>query len=42
VLEFRINLLSINKAFMNEFMIGNEGLLIESTKGKTTLVLYQP
>jgi hypothetical protein len=38
---FWINLININKALMNGFMIGNEGLLIKLTKGETKLVLDQ-
>jgi hypothetical protein len=36
-----INLFSINKALMNVFMIGNEGLLIKMTKGETSVVFDQ-
>jgi hypothetical protein len=39
--EFWIILFSINKALMNVFMIGNEGVLIKLTKGETTLVFDQ-
>jgi hypothetical protein len=36
-----INLFRINKAMMNGFIIGNEGVLIKLTKGETALVFDQ-
>jgi hypothetical protein len=36
-----INLFSINKALMNGFVIGNEGVLINSTRGEKKIVFNQ-
>jgi hypothetical protein len=34
-----INIFSINKALINGFMIGKEGMLIKLTKGETMIAL---
>jgi hypothetical protein len=39
VVELWINIFRINKALMNGFMIGNEGVLIKLTKVETKLML---